>query len=99
MDAVERITRNAEKGTELRKRASALPEFKRREPQRLYEQALTYVWGWQDRGGEHDSYQADEFALAYWEHALNYAEGKSSCRYNLRDAFTSWHETGEIKRS
>lgn len=74
-----------------------VPESRMRTVTVLEAQALAYVWGFQDAGGEvKDSSRATEFAWAYGIIAAHYESGKASSRPPIQDAWRSWNEFGEI---
>lgn len=90
--------RTTEEITSWNTRLAALNVSARREVEQLKAQALAYVWGFQDAGEVCDTDESMRFADAYGLHALDYAEGKRSCRHNLRDSYESWRKSGIIER-
>jgi hypothetical protein len=83
---------------DLAKAHDELPELLQPGVQSLWDQAVTYVWGFQDGAKEEaDSGEAWAFGLKYWEHSLEYVTQKIHCRNNIPGAFKRWRETGEIK--
>jgi hypothetical protein len=65
--------------------------------QELRAQAVSYVWGWQDAGGElKDSERASNFSWAYGTVAALF-EIHGGARPPIQDAWKSWMQYGEIR--
>lgn len=64
----------------------------------LHAQAISYVWGYQDAGGEvKDTQRSTEFGWAYGVVALRYELSQLGMRPPIQDAWRSWQEHGEIR--
>lgn len=64
----------------------------------LYSQAIAYVWGWQDAGGDvRDSERATAFGYAYGTVAALYEGSAIGSRPPIQDAWQSFREFGEIR--
>lgn len=73
-------------------------EYLRDEAGRLCSQAVSYVWGFQDAGGEvKDTARSTEFGYAYGVVAAKYAAGRLPSRPPIQDAWRSWQSHGEIR--
>lgn len=81
----------------FQKAREEVPESRMRTVIVLEAQALAYVWGFQDAGGEvRDTARSTEFAWAYGTIAARYESGKDGMRPPIQDAWKSWNEFGEI---
>lgn len=75
----------------------SLPEHQLAGVDSLRQQAISYVWGWQDgRGDEKDTDVSIRFGTAYGIHAAEYALGRRGSRRNIGDAFKQWQTNGVI---
>lgn len=78
--------------------ADELTGFKAAEVNRLMDQAISYVWGFQDAGGEvKDTQRSTEFGWAYGVVAARFVREESGSRPPIQDAWRSWQEHGEIR--
>lgn len=83
---------------ELQARTNRLTTHRAASVYQLSSHALSYVWGYRDGSGtEGPESEAWDFMMAYWQHALEHEE-TGKMRINIKDAYQSWSETGEIKR-
>jgi hypothetical protein len=77
-----------------------VPEREVATVERLCSQAVSYVWGFQDAGGEvKDTERSTEFGYAYGVVAAKCAwmrDGLGS-RPPIQDAWKSWQQYGEIR--
>lgn len=76
------------------------PEHALAEVDRLCSQAVSYVWGFQDAGGEvKDTERSTEFGYAYGVAAARYATPGTGVgmRPPIQDAWASWQAHGEIR--
>lgn len=70
----------------------------RDEADRLCSQAVSYVWGFQDAGGEvKDTNRSTEFGYAYGIVRAKCALSMISSAPPIQDAWKSWQEFGEIR--
>lgn len=77
-----------------------VPERSRPTVDRLCSQAVSYVWGFQDAGGEvKDTERSTEFGYAYGVVAAKYeTQGNGvGSRPPIQDAWASWQVHGEIR--
>lgn len=76
-----------------------VPNRLQSEVDRLCSQAVSYVWGFQDAGGEvKDTGRSTEFGYAYGTVAARYAaERLGAMRPPIQDAWRSWQEHGDIR--
>lgn len=59
----------------------------------LHGQATSYVWGWQDAGGDpYDSADATAFGIAYGLYAAMFAAQKIHSRSPIKDAYGWWRK-------
>lgn len=64
----------------------------------LQGQAISYVWGWQDAGGDvKDSGRASAFGYAYGTVCALYELNAIGSRPPIQDAWTSFQQFGEIR--
>lgn len=64
----------------------------------LCSQAVAYVWGWQDAGGEvRNTERSTEFGYAYGTVVARYEARWISSYPPIQDAWRSWQEHGEIR--
>lgn len=61
-----------------------------------FQQAMSYVWGYQDARGECDSDQSFQFAVAYRSRKEAYLSERTFWMPNIADAWKEWLATGEI---
>jgi hypothetical protein len=74
-----------------------VPARERASVDRLCSQAVSYVWGFQDAGGEvKDTERSTEFGYAYGLVAAKFASGMCA-RPPIQDAWHSWQAHGEIR--
>lgn len=77
-----------------------VPEVSRATVERLCSQAVSYVWGFQDAGGEvKDTERSTEFGYAYGIVAAKYEWMRNGLgsRPPIQDAWRSWQQFGEIR--
>lgn len=77
-----------------------VPERERGTVDRLCSQAVAYVWGFQDAGGEvKDTNRSTEFGYAYGIVAAKFAWMRNGLgsRPPIQDAWKSWQNYGEIR--
>jgi hypothetical protein len=77
-----------------------VPEHARATVRTLTDQAIAYVWGFQDAGGEvRDTQRSTEFGWAYGTVAAKFEwqSGGMGSRPPIQDAWRSWQEHGEIR--
>lgn len=66
--------------------------------ERLTDQAIGYVWGFQDAGGEvKDTQRSTEFGRRYGIVAARFELAQIGSRPPIQDAWRSWQEHGEIR--
>jgi hypothetical protein len=76
----------------------SLPDKGQEVVTRLTNQAMSYVWGFQDAGGEvKDTERASQFGWAYGIVAGRYEHAQIGSRPAIQDAWRSWQEHGEIR--
>lgn len=64
----------------------------------LQAQAIAYVWGWQDAGGDvKDTERSSAFGWAYGTVAALYESGSIGSRPPIQDAWQSFRQHGEIR--
>lgn len=75
-----------------------VPERLKATVDRLCSQAVSYVWGFQDAGGEvKDTERSTEFGYAYGVVCARYELGGHGMRPPIQDAWKSWQQYGEIR--
>jgi hypothetical protein len=64
----------------------------------LMAQATSYVWGFQDAGGEvKDTERSSSFGFAYGIVAARFELNSNFMRPPIQDAWRSWQKTGDIR--
>ncbi len=75
-----------------------LSGYKRESVERLTDQAIGYVWGFQDAGGEvKDSNRATDFGWRFGIVCARVELEEISGRGPIQDAWVSWQKHGEIR--
>jgi hypothetical protein len=76
-----------------------VPEYRRPTVETLHEQAISYVWGWQDAlrsaGVERDTGDSSDFGAAYGLYAC-YHELRGWSRISIERAFKAWRDGKRI---